>query len=355
MTVAMLLSGGVDSSVALRRIHEQGEAVTAFYLKIWLEEEMAFLGECPWEDDLEHARQVCSEIGVPLEVISLQREYHDRVVAHTLAELRAGRTPSPDIHCNQRIKFGAFCDHLSSEFDRIASGHYARTTVRANGSGGDAYSLWKGVDPVKDQTYFLSHLSQAQLARCWFPLGDLHKAEVRDLAASYRLPNADRRDSQGICFLGKIRYNDFVRTHLGSQPGEIRDRETDRVLGSHDGFWFHTIGQRRGLGLSGGPWYVVEKDCHQNVVYVSHQEAMPARTRNELLVEAIHWIRMPEPDESLQVKLRHSEHVSDCVLTEQSGGPSVVRLAEDDPGIAPGQYAVFYAGAECLGGGMIHS
>lgn len=350
MNIAVLLSGGVDSSVALRRLLDAGHRdVTAFYLKIWLEDELAFLGDCPWEEDLRFARAVCAAADVPLEVIPLQREYHERVVDHTIAELRAGRTPSPDILCNQRIKFGAFRDQIGPDFDRIASGHYARTETT-----GGHYHLHKGVDPIKDQTYFLSHLSQEQLGRCLFPVGDLPKAEVRALAERYQLPNRNRPDSQGICFLGKIRYNDFVRSHLGELPGEIRERETGRKLGPHSGFWFYTIGQRKGLGLSGGPWFVVAKDCQENVVYVSHQEHVDGRSRNRLEVGTVHWITEPGQTDSLQVKLRHSEHVYDCTLEPSPDTDrTVVQLAEEDAGVAPGQYAVFYRGTECLGGAVI--
>ncbi|MGE3164423.1 MAG: tRNA 2-thiouridine(34) synthase MnmA [Planctomycetota bacterium] len=350
MSIAVLLSGGVDSSVALRLLRDAGhDDLTAFYLKIWLEDELAFLGDCPWEEDLAYARAVCAAAEVPLEIVPLQREYHERVVNHTIAELRAGRTPSPDILCNQRIKYGAFREVVGTDFAHVASGHYARVEF-----GGGRHHLHKGVDPVKDQTYFLSHLSQEQLGRCLFPVGDLPKPAVRALAERFELPNRARPDSQGICFLGKIRYNDFVRSHLGVRPGEIRERETGRKLGHHSGFWFHTIGQRKGLGLSGGPWFVVAKDCHANVVYVSHQEHVDHQSRSRFEVGRIHWLNEPAPADALQVKLRHSEHVYDCTLAPAASAErSVVQLAGEDAGVAAGQYAVFYRGTECLGGAVI--
>ena len=349
MTTAVLLSGGVDSSVALRLLQEEGhEDLTAFYLKIWLEDELQHLGECPWEEDLAYARAVCDAAGVPLEVVPLQRQYWDRVVSYTIAELKDGRTPSPDIFCNQRVKFGAFLEEVGEDFDRVATGHYARTE-EADG----LHWLKKGVDPVKDQTYFLCYLDQAQLARCVFPLGALPKNEVRALAERYGLPNSARPDSQGICFLGKISYNDFVRHHLGEKPGDIICRETGEKLGEHRGFWFHTVGQRRGLGLAQGPWFVSGKDVEENIVYVSHADELPEASRSEYRIGDPHWISAPPGSHSLQVKLRHSEHVYDCELSDPGAGDAVVRLADADSGIAAGQFTVFYKGDICLGAAPI--
>ncbi|MCH2579719.1 MAG: tRNA 2-thiouridine(34) synthase MnmA [Planctomycetes bacterium] len=349
MTTAVLLSGGVDSSVALRLLQEEGhDDLTAFYLKIWLEDELHYLGECPWEEDLADARAVCDAAGVPLEVVPLQRQYWDRVVSYTIAELKEGRTPSPDIFCNQRVKFGAFLEEAGEGFDRVATGHYARTE-EADG----LHWLKKGVDPVKDQTYFLCYLDQAQLARCVFPLGALPKNEVRALAERYGLPNSARPDSQGICFLGKISYNDFVRHHLGEKPGDIIRRETGEKLGEHRGFWFHTVGQRRGLGLAQGPWFVSGKDVEENIVYVSHADELPEASRSEYRIGEPHWISAPPGEGSLQVKLRHSEHVYECELSDPGAENVVVRLASTDAGIAAGQFTVFYKGDVGLGAAPI--
>ena len=349
MKIAVLLSGGVDSSVALYLLKKQGyQDITAFYLKIWLEDDVAFLGECPWEEDLKYARAVCEAAGVPLEVIPLQQEYYDRVVSYALSELRAGRTPSPDIFCNQRIKFGAFLDHIDASFDKVASGHYAQI-VEKDG----LYWLKRSPDPVKDQTYFLSHLSQAQLARALFPIGHLHKRQVRELAQQFDLPNKDRKDSQGICFLGKISYPQFVQSYLGEKPGDIVELETGAVLGRHRGYWFYTIGQRQGLGLGNGPWYVVKKDVEKNIIYVTHKRNIERWARDRFIVAAVNWIARPPQTGDLQLKVRHGPEIVSGRIEPLPDGRWQVTMAKGDPGIAPGQFAVFYDGDLCLGGGVI--
>lgn len=347
MKIAVLLSGGVDSSLALSLLHAQGHELTAFYLKVWLEDELAHLGHCPWEEDLEFARAVCRELEVPLQIRSLQREYWDRVVSYTIDELRAGRTPSPDIFCNQRIKFGAFFDGIDDDFARVATGHYARLERNSG-----RVRLFRGVDPVKDQTYFLSHLYPHQLDRAIFPIGDLTKAQVRAQAVERTLPNRARKDSQGICFLGKIKYRDFVRHHLGEREGDIVERETGRKLGRHRGYWFHTIGQRQGLGLSHGPWFVSGKDCEENVVFVSHADALAGASTEHFAVEAPHWLSSPPVGRKLQVKVRHGRKLFDADVSLSAAGGTVT-LDRPEPGIAPGQFAVFYDGDECLGGAAI--
>jgi tRNA-specific 2-thiouridylase len=354
MKVAVLLSGGVDSSVALSLLREEGHDLTAFYLKVWLEDELAYLGNCPWEEDLRFARAVCSRLDVPLEIHSLQRPYWEKVVSYTLDELRAGRTPSPDVFCNQRIKFGAFFDEVDPSFERVATGHYARID-RADSHS--FVTMRRGVDSVKDQTYFLSHLSQRQLHRALFPIGGLTKSEVRSEAARMELPNQARKDSQGICFLGKIRYSDFVRHHLGERRGDIVEAQTGKVLGSHRGYWFHTIGQRQGLGLSHGPWFVSGKDVERNIVFVTHAEELASASRNELRVGALHWIHRAPESSKLLVRLRHGRKLFRASVSWESGAEGGrhlrVELDERDPGVSPGQIAVFYDGDLCLGGGTI--
>lgn len=348
MNIAVLLSGGVDSSLALKLLANQGHHLKAFYLKIWLEDELAYLGNCPWEEDLSYARTVCETCDVELEVVSLQHEYHDKVVSLALNELKAGRTPSPDIFCNERIKFGAFFEKLHEPFDKIASGHYARISEQ-NGQ----FILRRAPDPVKDQTYFLSNLKQEQLKKILFPIGHLTKAEVRNLAMEHQLATADRKDSQGICFLGKIQYRDFVKFHLGEQEGELIERETGKRLGQHKGYWFHTIGQRKGLGLGGGPWFVVDKDTDQNIVYISHAEHVEEQYRSHLKVSQLNWINGTPIKKNLQVKLRHGPEMNQGKLTICNDHETEVELEYPDGGISPGQHCIFYDDEICLGGGVI--
>lgn len=349
MRIAVLISGGVDSAVALRLLQQQGHTeLTAFYLKIWLEDELAFLGDCPWEDDLRQVRAVCEGAGVPLEVLSLQTEYHETIVADAIRELRAGRTPSPDISCNTRIKFGVFLDRIGSHFDKVATGHYARLGARANQA-----LLLRAPDPVKDQTYFLSRLRQDQLQRALFPIGHLRKAEVRALARDWNLPNATRPDSQGICFLGKVKFPEFVRFHLGTRPGPIVDITSGRTLGEHEGYWFFTIGQRQGIKLGAGPWYVVGKDITTNTLRVCHADALPTHTRNRFRLEDLHWIAGPPPVPSLSIRVRHGPAIVPCHFTTLDPDSAEVTLATPDPGIALGQSGVLYDADECLGAGTI--
>lgn len=352
MKCAVLLSGGVDSSVALALLRAQGVDVTAFYLKIWLEDELSFLGDCPWQEDLAFVRAVCEQQGVPFEVVPLQRAYWDRVVSHTIAEIRAGRTPNPDILCNQRVKFGAFFDVIGADFDRVATGHYARL-----GQWDGLTHLLMSPDPIKDQTYFLSFLSQDQLARALFPIGEFQKGQVRTLAEQFDLPTKARKDSQGICFLGKISFNDFIRYHLGEKPGDLVEYETGKKVGEHEGYWFYTIGQRQGIGLSGGPWYVVAKNIDDNTVFISRSYYATDKERNSCVIGGCNWITgQIHVDEPVQVKLRHGPHRYAASLIACGDDRYQIQLLDaNDHGIATGQYAVVYRGDECLGGGVIES
>ena len=347
--IAVLTSGGVDSSVALARLAEAGEHdLRAYYLKIWLEDELAFLGSCPWEEDLEVVRNICDAYRVPLEIAPLQRDYYDLVVNVTISELEGGRTPSPDVLCNRLIKFGAFVERFSEHADLIASGHHARVDHT-----GPLSRLLKGVDPVKDQTYFLSQMHQNQVAHCLFPIGGMTKTEVREEARRLGLPNSDRPDSQGICFLGRVPYDAFVEHHLGQNPGVIRDLTGGAVLGRHRGLWFHTIGQRKGLGLGNGPWYVVGKDRATNELRVVHAEVLENHHRDTFRVAEPHWIASLPTTDRLELRVRHAPELVGCAIHRRSDGGLDVRMDESESGIAPGQYAVFYDGDECLGGGVI--
>lgn len=354
MKIAVLVSGGVDSSVALRLLKDEGHDITAFYLKIWLADELSFLGECPWEEDLSFVRAVCEQADIPLEVVPFQKEYWDRVVGYTIAEAKAGRTPNPDMLCNAQIKFGAFYDYIESNFDnaaydKIATGHYAQTEE----TGGITY-LKMSPDAVKDQTYFLSRLSQRQVSRAIFPIGKFEKDEVRKLALKYELPNAGRKDSQGVCFLGKIPFDEFLEYHLGKQPGNLIEFETGKILGKHDGFWYFTVGQRRGIRLSGGPWYVSAKNPDKNEVFISHGEHRELTRRNSFDVTDLNWISGIAPEkQNLKVKVRHGAKMYAASVEYLNDNLLRVNLKDNDQGIAAGQFAVFYDGSFCLGGGVI--
>lgn len=350
MKIAMLLSGGVDSSVAMRLLQDQGHDITAFYLKIWLQEEFSFLGDCPWEEDLSYVRAVCEQTGIPLEVVPMQTEYWDSVIKYTIEEIEAGRTPNPDMLCNNWVKFGQFLDKIDPAFEKVASGHYARVR-EANGK----FLLERAPDPVKDQTYFLAYLSQQQLSRALFPLGDYAKAQVRELARKFNLPTQNRRDSQGLCFLGQIKFSDFVKEHLGIRKGDIINIDTGEKLGEHNGYYYYTIGQRQGLGLSGGPWYVVEKDIPNNRIYISLRQNMGDKYRDTFRVGNFNWISGERPAKTaLQVKIRHGAVIYRCQVQFDDDGHATVTLERPDrPGIAPGQFAVFYDEQVCLGGGVI--
>ncbi len=348
--IAVLVSGGVDSSVSLALLKEQGHDVTAYYMKIWLEDELQFLGECPWEEDLQYVQAVCEQLEVPLNIVPFQKEYWERVVSYTIAEVKAGRTPNPDMLCNARVKFGAFYEYLEKSgehFDKIATGHYAQTEEK-NG----ITFLKMSPDPIKDQTYFLSQLSQEQISKALFPIGGYPKSEVRTLAENFQLSNAKRKDSQGICFLGKIPFDEFVKYHLGTSAGKLVEEGTGKILGEHEGFWYYTVGQRKGIRLSGGPWYVTRKDTQTNEVFIAHGDHYQAVAKDMFMVHNVNWISGEPEKKNLHVKVRHGEKMYPCTIAK-NGAEYTVQLNEKDQGIAEGQFAVFYDGEYCLGGGVI--
>ena len=262
MRIATLLSGGVDSSVAVHLLKEAGYTPDLFYIKIGSNDDDEL--HCTSEEDIEMATLIAHKYGCKLEIVDLHRDYWDNVVAYTIDKVRKGLTPNPDVMCNKLIKFGVFEQRVGHAYDKTATGHYATITER----DGKVY-LSTAKDPLKDQTDFLAQLDNLQVSKLMFPVGHLMKDEVRRIAAEASLPSAKRHDSQGICFLGKINYNDFIARYLGEKEGPIVEVETGRILGTHRGYWFHTVGQRKGLSLSGGPWYVVGKDVEANVVFVS--------------------------------------------------------------------------------------
>lgn len=352
MRIAMLISGGVDSAVAVHRLVEQGHDLHLFYIRIGLDDGE---GDCSAEEDIEMCRFIAARYGLPFDVVSLHEEYWDNVMEYALRTVREGLTPNPDIMCNRMIKFGYFEERWGKDFDKTATGHYARTAL----IDGNTF-LATGVDPVKDQTDFLARITRAQVEHAMFPIGDLPKSRVREIALDIKLPNAKRRDSQGICFLGKINYNDFIRRHLGERRGPIVEIETGRKLGEHRGYWFHTIGQRKGLGLSGGPWYVVKKNVHDNVVYVSGGYDTERQYGRTLHIAEMHWITL-DPwaavDGSVEItfKNRHTPEFMPARLTALGDGEYVIESDGKVQGIAPGQFAVIYDRDSrlCYGSGII--
>ena len=335
MKIAALISGGVDSAVAVHRLVEQGHDVHLFYIRIGLDNGE---GDCSAEEDIEMCEFIAARYGLPFDVVSLHEEYWESVMGYALETVRKGLTPNPDIMCNRVIKFGYFDERWGHEFDKTATGHYARTLV---GVDGLTY-LATAPDPVKDQTDFLARITYKQLDHAMFPIGDLPKSMVRKLAIEANLPNAFRRDSQGICFLGNINYNDFIRRHLGECPGPIIELETGRKLGEHRGFWFHTIGQRKGMGLSGGPWYVVRKNVADNAIYVSRGYDTEKQYGREIVLDEMHWItRDPELTE-ITFKNRHMPEFLPGTLVREEGGRFRILSEQKVQGIAPGQFAVIY-------------
>ena len=280
-----MVSGGVDSAVVVHRLVAEGHDLHLFYIRIGMDNGE---GDCSAEEDIEMCQLIARKYGLPLQVVSLHEEYWDYVMDYALKTVKAGLTPHPDMMCNKMIKFGFFEQRWGKDFDKTATGHYASIKER----DGRLY-LATAADPVKDQTDFLAAISYDQLSHLLFPLGDLPKSEVRRIASEAGLPNASRKDSQGICFLGKINYNDFIRRHLGERPGPVVEIETGRKIGGHKGYWFHTIGQRKGLGLSGGPWYVVRKNVRDNVVYVSNGYGTGKQYGRTIHLQEMHWISRP--------------------------------------------------------------
>lgn len=352
MNIAVLLSGGVDSSVVVHLLCEQGYRPSLFYIKIGKDD--AEYMDCSAEEDLEIASAIARRYGLSLEVVDLHREYWDNVAAYAIDKIRRGLTPNPDVMCNKLIKFGCFERQVGRGFDFTATGHYAATILE----GG---KIWLGtaLDPVKDQTDFLAQIDHLQVSKLMFPLGGLMKQEVRDIALRAGLPSAKRRDSQGICFLGKINYNDFVRRFLGERQGDIVELETGKKLGSHRGYWFHTIGQRKGLGLSGGPWFVVRKDVDANVVYVSRGYDTELQYGHEFRMHDFHFITdNPWKDAAGEIevtfKIRHTPEFIKGRLRQTDGNYRVIS-EERLQGIAPGQFGVIYdAGSRlCIGSGEI--
>ena len=348
--IALLLSGGVDSAVVLHELVNQGVKPDCFYIKIGPSDNEAEW-DCSMEEDLEMATALCHRYGVTLEVVDCHRDYWDEVTRYTMDAVREGRTPNPDVMCNRMIKFGAFDRKRGHDYDLIATGHYAQTEIDEEGRKW----LCTSPDPVKDQTDFLAQLYDWQLKKALFPIGHMRKEEVRAIAEKEHLVNARRKDSQGICFLGKLNYNDYVRRYLGEKEGDIIDIETGKVLGQHKGHWFHTIGQRKGLGLGGGPWNVVKKDVEQNILYVVKGYEPIKAHRMEFPIKDFHFLTAPTLPSEITFKVRHTPDY--FIGTAENLGDGRYRMHADRwvQGVAPGQFCVVYDKDfhRCLGSGEI--
>ena len=392
--IAVLLSGGVDSSVVVYELVRQGLHPDCFYIKIGPEEEEKW--DCSSEEDMEMATAVAAKYGCRLEVVDCHKEYWDEVTRYTINKVRAGMTPNPDVMCNRLIKFGAFHQKRGHDYDLIATGHYAQTELSMhNASQCTMHNaqctmanaeeivnrqlkwLTTSPDPVKDQTDFLAQIYDWQLQKAIFPIGHYMKDEVRQIAEREHLASARRKDSQGICFLGKINYNDYIRRYLGEQPGDVIELETGRRIGEHRGLWFHTVGQRKGMGFSGGPWFVVKKDVAQNVLYVSHGYDPATAYKQDFPIHDFHSINgvLPEADVTedqqaqgvdvtedqqalgvdVTIKIRHTPEYLPARLVPQGDGRYMVHAERPIHGVAPGQFCVIYDARHhrCYGSGEI--
>jgi tRNA-specific 2-thiouridylase len=348
------MSGGVDSSVAALLLIEQGYQVEGLFMKNWDEDDGTEY--CTAKTDLADAQAVCDRLGIKLHAANFAAEYWDNVFEHFLQEYRAGRTPNPDILCNREIKFKAFLDYATQlGADLIATGHYVRTRVNDGQT-----QLLKGLDNGKDQSYFLCAVNETQLARSLFPVGELQKAEVRALAAKHGFVTHDKKDSTGICFIGERRFRDFLQSYIPAQPGNIETPD-GRVLGTHGGLMYHTLGQRQGLGIGGvkdgneAPWYVAEKDLERNVLVVVQGNDDPLLFARGLYTQRIDWINAEHPALPLRctAKTRYRQPDQSCVVDATDKGEICVSFDQAQRAVTPGQQLVLYQGEVCLGGAVI--
>lgn len=362
--VVVGLSGGVDSAVSAHLLKQQGHEVVAIFMKNWEDDDDS--AYCSSRQDWLDAASVADVLGIDIEHVNFAAEYKDRVFAEFLREYQAGRTPNPDVLCNAEIKFKAFLDHaMRLGAEKIATGHYARVRER-----GGRVELLKGLDPLKDQSYFLHRLNQAQLATTMFPVGELPKTEVRRIAAEIGLPNAKKKDSTGICFIGERPFREFLNRYIAKEPGPIKD-ERGRVVGQHQGLSFYTLGQRQGLGIGGvkargaargggehAPWFVARKDVAANTLWVVQGHDHPWLLSPRLRAQDVSWVAGEPPRAGdLGAKTRYRQSDAPCVFTPAAAadGSPGFGLAFRTPqwAVTPGQSAVLYDGEVCLGGGVI--
>jgi tRNA-specific 2-thiouridylase len=356
MKIVVGLSGGVDSAVAALLLKREGHDVVGLFMKNWEDDDDG--DYCSTREDLVDAAAAAERIGIEIEAVNFAAQYRERVFASFLAEYRAGRTPNPDVLCNAEIKFKAFLDHaISLGAERIATGHYARVRIQ-----GDRYALLKGLDPSKDQSYFLHRLTQSQLSRSLFPVGHLRKTRVREIALEAGLPNHAKRDSTGICFIGERPFREFLSRYLPREPGPIVD-DRGRPLGEHIGLMYYTLGQRQGLGIGGrrggdgSAWYVAAKALDTNTLVVVQGKDHPLLASRRLHAQDASWIDGTGPRAGdlapLAAKTRYRQADAACHLAGASGFSFDLEFPEPQWAVTPGQSAVLYRGEECLGGGVI--
>jgi len=350
------LSGGVDSAVCALLLCRNGYRVRGLFMKNWEEDDRE--GYCAAAEDLYDAERICERLDIPLYTVNFSTDYWERVFKHCITEFAEGRTPNPDILCNREIKFRAFFEHaLRIGGEYIATGHYANVT-----RGEQGFCLHKGADPGKDQSYFLYALGQVPLAKTLFPLGALHKSEVRDIAREARLPVYDKKDSTGICFIGERPFKEFLSRYIKPCPGNIETPE-GKVIGHHDGLFYYTLGQRQGLGIGGQrgsgsePWYVASKDQKRNVLIAVQGKNHPMLYQRTLVADQLHWIAGYAPTFPFRcyAKVRYRQPDQACEVTNV--GEDLCQVYFDKPqwAVTPGQSVVFYRGDKCLGGGIIRA
>ncbi|MBQ0724590.1 MAG: tRNA 2-thiouridine(34) synthase MnmA [Cycloclasticus sp.] len=350
------MSGGVDSSVAALRLLEQGHQVTGLFMKNWDEDDDSEY--CTAKEDLADAQQVCDKLGIQLKTVNFAAEYWDNVFEDFLQEYAAGRTPNPDILCNREIKFKAFLDYATTlGADYIATGHYTQI-----GHQHDQFQLLRGHDANKDQSYFLYTLGQHQLRHSLFPIGDMEKPAVRELAQQAGFINSRKKDSTGICFIGERKFKDFLQRYLPAQPGEMKTPEGE-TIGQHQGLMYYTLGQRQGLGIGGvktaaeEPWYVVKKDLINNVLIVAQGHDHPLMQSHTLNASQLSWVsgNAPSDDFSCTAKTRYRQKDQACRVTIKADASCVVTFDQTQRAVTPGQSVVLYNNDQCLGGGIIDS
>lgn len=350
--IALLLSGGVDSSVALHMLCQAGEKPDCFYIHIGPDKDDTY--SCSSDEDVEMCKAVTKRYGVNFDIIDLHKEYWDEVVKYTMRKVFAGYTPNPDVMCNTLIKFGAFYDKVGYKYDYIATGHYA-TRVGYGDPNKPEWWICPAKDPVKDQVDFIANIDtkKVPISKIIFPIGDLMKEDVRRIAEENHLINAKRKDSQGICFLGKINYNEYIEQYLGTQDGDIINVDTGEKMGTHHGHWFHTIGQRKGLRLSGGPWYVVGKNATKNIVYVSnHQDRAHVQ---EFYCIDVNWLTKDMIADyfshdhnvdnvicNIKFKIRHTPEVYSGQMVFYGADKNVKIISDTPITAASGQYCILY-------------